>query len=566
MLAIALNPGFVMLAGALIVLAAPAAFRTPVMILSAIGALALLLAPDYGRYGAFAQIGLTMAPLALDALNYLFGLAFIVATMLIAIYASGRDKRYEDAAILLLAGAATSAMFVGDLVSFVAAAELAGLAATWIVFCAGERGAYRAGVRLLIWQGIEGLLLLAGVAFVISDGLRTEFGQMDARTIGGALFLGGLAIRVGAPLAHVWLKDVVPRASPAGAVALAVFPALVGVYGLARAFPGEPALIYGALGMMAIGAAFACAEDDLRRAMTYSLQAQLGVAIASIGLASPAGLAGGAAHAFTTTFAYLLVFMALGVFVRRYGSASAAALQGAAQTAPATTALLAIGALAAVTAPGLSGYVSFAVAREAARGDVPWLAPVFVAVAALAAAHTLMRPFLVIFTPPRRPLPAPPRAPVFSMLLAMTIAAFLCLMIGVAPAWLYALTPPGPIVFWPFTLSAVTMQVSALFGAAAAYMAVRAVGLAPGERAMRIMDVDALYRGPFAGIGRWTGVVMLRLYGVWQTMSGAGAGRIGRAFAAFARAGDRPYRDAWGGAAGFAAIVMVLALIAVAQL
>jgi len=566
MFAIALNPGFVMLAGALIVLAAPAALRAPVMILSAIGALGLLLAPDYGRYGAFAQIGLTMAPLALDALNYLFGLAFIVATILIAIYASGRDKRYEDTAILLLAGAATSAMFVGDLVSFVAAAELAGLAATWIVFCASEQGAHRAGVRLLIWQGLEGLLLLAGVAFIISDGLHTEFARMDARTIGGALFLGGLAIRVGAPFAHVWLKDVTPRASPAGAVALAVFPALVGVYGLARAFSGEPLLIYGALGMMAIGAAFACAEDDLRRAMTYSLLAQLGVAIASIGLASPAGLAGGAAHAFTTIFAYALVFMALGVFARRYGSASAEVLQGAARSAPATTALFTVGALTAVAAPGLAGFVSFAVVREAARGDLPWLAPVIVAVAAAASAHTLMRPFLAIFTPPRRPMPQPPRAPVFSMLLAMALAAFMCLMIGLAPGWLYALTPPSPIAFWPFAPGVVAAQIATLAGGAAAYITLRSLGLAPKERALRLLDVDALYRGPFAGAGRWTGVVMLRLYGAWQSISGAGAARLGRAFAAFARAGDRPYGDSWGGAVGFAALALVLALIAGAKL
>lgn len=565
MFEIALNPGFVLLAGAILVLAAPAMARGPIMIFSALGALGLLLAPDYGRYGAFAQIGLTMAPLALDALNYLFGLAFIGLAVLLAIYASARVHRLEDTALMLLAGAATSALFVGDLVSFVAAAELAGLAAAWIVFCAPGKPASAAGVRLLIWQGLEGLLLLAGVAFLISDGLRSDFGRIDARTIGGTLFLGGLAIRVGAPLAHVWLKDVTARASPVGAAAIAIYPALIGVYALARAFPGEPALIYGAAGMMAVGALGACAADDLRASAAYSLTAQLGIAIAAIGLGAPIAIGAGAAHAFAITFAHGLLFMVLGVFVRRAGTASAAQLSGAAAQAPVSTALLVIGCLAAGLAPGFAPYLSASLAAEAAAAT-PWLVWAMTGAIVLGAAHTGVRPWRALLGRRAHGAPTLGRTPVFSMLLAAALAAFLSLAVGLAPAWLYTLAPPAGLAFNPFAASVLAPHLALIATAAAGWLALRALRFAPAETQLRLLDVDALYRGPVAGVGRWTGVMLLRLYGVWQALSAAAGRRIGAGLRAFAQAGDKPYESPWLAPAGLCAVLVLLLSISATRL
>ena len=81
-----------------------------------------------------------------------------------------RRNRFEDSAFLLLAGGAVSALFVGDLVSFVAAAELAALAMAGVVFASTAEGAGASGVRLLIWFGLEGLLFLVGAALHLSAG------------------------------------------------------------------------------------------------------------------------------------------------------------------------------------------------------------------------------------------------------------------------------------------------------------------------------------------------------------------------------------------------------------
>ncbi len=558
MLQIALNPGFVLLIGGVLVFAAPSNLRAGLMTLSAIGALGLLLAPDFGRYGAFAQIGLTMAPLALDSLNYLFGIAFIGLAILISIYASAQRDRFENAATMLLMGAATSALFVGDLVSFVAAAELAGLAAAWIVFCSSAPNSSAAGVRLLLWHGLEGLLLLAGVAFQLSDGLRSAFGAIDARTIGGALFLSGLAIRVGAPLAHVWLKDAVAHASPAGAVAIAVYGPLVGVYALSRGFPGEASLLYIGLAMMAIGAVFACAADDLRAAASYSFLAQIGVTVAAIGVGTPASTGAAAMHAFAIAFSYALVLMALGIVARKFGGVRASALSGVLAAAPITSVLLALGCAAAAPFPGTAAFVSYSLLMNAAAPGSPLAWGLF-ATAGLAAAHTGVRPVLALAGPRRAPLQA--HAGIFPMALASALCGFLIVAIGVTPAWLYALAPTAPQGAAPYV--GASARISALAASAAVYAALDLLRLTPRGALARLLDVDALYRGPLAASGRWLGVMLLRLYGVWQTLSGALAARAGAAMTAFARLGDQPYAGSWTGAVAIFAIAAILAALSI---
>ncbi len=558
MLSIALNPGFVLLIGALLAAVAPARFRPPLMTLAALGALALLLAPDFGRYDAFAQIGLMMVPLTLDELNQTFGLAFIGISILLAMYGSGRRARFEDVALLLLAGAATTALFVGDLVSFVAALSLAGLSAVWIVFAADTAGARAAGARLLIWLGLESLLLLAGVAFLLSDGLRNEFGAMDSRGIGGALFLGGLAIRVGAPFAHVWLRDCASEASPVGAAAIALFPALLGLYGLARAFPNELALVYVGIGMVGVGALFALAQDDLRSAAAYSFTAQLGLAVAAVGLGSPQALAGVAAYAFGLAFAFALVFLALGVLRVRFGASRASMMHGALDAAPISVALALTGAAAAALTPGFAPYAGFALMREAAfAGPLPWLGPAFGAGAALAFLHLLVRPAMILGAPPRGPEPA--RAPAFMGLLACAVAAFILLASGLAPGWLYGLAPFAPASFAPFAPERLGPHLAALGAAGAVYCAVLWARLAPTDRAVRVADIDALYGGPLMGAGRWLGVVLLRLYGAWRALSVLVGAQASKALVAFAQRGDLPYRDQAAG--GLALLGLALFLI-----
>jgi multicomponent Na+:H+ antiporter subunit D len=145
------------------------------------------------------------------------------------------------------------------------------------------------------------------------------------------------------------------------------------------------------------------------------------------------------------------------------------------------------------------------------------------------------------------------------MLLAIALASFFCLSVGMAPGWLYGLLP-SELAFRPYEIERAAPQLELLGAAGAAYLALRAVRLTASERTLRLLDVDAIYRGPAAGAGRWVGVVLLRLYGSWQTQWERFSNAAGLAIANAIRLCDRPYRGSAWSAAQFAAIAAAIAI------
>ncbi len=556
---ITLNPGFVCILAALMVLASPRIARAPIMAASAVAALWLMLDSEFGAAAAIAQMGVPTVQLNLDALNRIFGIAMLIALIIIAMASSARRNRSEDAAILLLAGGAVSALFVGDLLLFAGGASLAGLAAAWLVFASPMPNSAQSGVRLLIWQGLEGLLFLVGVAFHLSGGAAgSVVGQLDANTIGGGFILAALLIRAGAPLAHVWLKDAIAHASPVGAPALSVFSSMLGVYALARWFPAVELLIYVGMGMIVIGLAYAMAEDDARRVAASGLTAQTGVCVALIGLGSPLAMAAAEGHAFTTIFAFCALQISLGAILGKRGRVQISAFEGVSRAMPLTATMLLIGGLAAAGAPLFASYTTIAIALEAmAQWELQWAWTLIASVPAGLFATVCLRLSLAAFdgVAVRTPIAEAP----FPMLLGAALAAFFCFSVGVAPTWLYGLLPTT-LEFAPFAIDRLAPHLALMGGAGVTLIAVRAFKLAPAERDVHLRDVDALYRGPLAGAGRWLGVVMLRLYGAAQSFAERQAAAAGRLVMRGVRACDRPYRGGAGGLIQFAAFVTVTAV------
>ncbi|MES1156196.1 MAG: proton-conducting transporter membrane subunit [Alphaproteobacteria bacterium] len=561
MLAITLNPGFVLILCALLLFVTPAQFRLPMIVAACAGALFLLLDRNFGAAGAVAQFGLPVVLLNLDALNQVFGIAFITATLLIAIYASARRHPFEDSAILLLAGGAVSALFVGDLISLVAAAELAGLAAVWTVFASPLRHSSESGARLMIWCGLEGLLFLIGVAFHLSaGGANGMAAHLDVRSPGGGFIFAALLIRAGAPGAHVWLKDTLSHASSAGAAAIAALSPMLGVYGLARLFPGVPLLLPIGEAMMVLGAFLAVGEDDLRRAGAYALTAQIGLCVALLGVASPLAQADVSAHAFATVFAVLLATMTQGMLLMRAGETRLSAAAGLARRMPATTAFMLIGGLAVVGAPFLAPYASLTLAAEASnRWETRWLWVLIYGVAGALAAPLVWRVIGNAFR--RADKAGGMREAPFLTLLGAGLAAFFCVAIGLAPGWLYHLTPATTLDFDPYALDRMAAQLELLGSAGAVFCLIALLRLTPVERAVRQLDLDALYRGPLVDGGRWVGGAALRLYDVWRGLWLKGWARVGALTGLWARACDQPYRLRLASIAHFATIAALLAII-----
>ncbi len=557
MLSVALNPGFVPMLAALLALASPRGARAPVMAGAAITALWLVLDYEFGAPAAMAQMGLPVVLLSLDALNRIFGIGLSIALVAIALHSSARRNRYEDAAILLLAGGSVSALFVGDLVSFVASAALAGLASAWVVLASSVPGANRSGVRLLVWQGLEGLLFLVGVALHLTSGAASSiFARMDVRQLGDACIFAALLIRSAAPFAHVWFKDVVAHASPTGAAALTAFTSMLGVYALARLFPAEPLLIPIGAAMIVLGAFYTAAEDDLRRAGAYAMIAQTGVCLTLIGIGSPLAISAAEGHAFAAILAFVALQLSFGAIHERIGDVRLSQLAGVAGSMPVSTALAVASALAVSAAPGFAMHATqTAVLSSAAVWDFRWVWLLIGALPGVMFAALAVRPYLAMRRPPPKRA-AFAEAP-FSMLLGAGLAVFFCIAVGVAPHWLYSLLPTEA-AFDPFALDALSERLQVLGAAGTGVLALRVLKLAPEHGRRDVLDIDSFYRGPVAASARWAGVLLLRIYGAAQ----AGFEHALRALQARIERGvasmDQPYRAFGPGAAQALGICLVL--------
>ena len=108
----------------------------------------------------------------------------------------------------------------------------------------------------------------------------------------------------------------------------------------------------------------------------------------------------------------------------------------------------------------------------------------------------------------------------FNMLLAMGMAAFLCIAVGL-PAllpglgyqWLYGLLP-YPIEaagYQPFTLDHILTQMQLLVLATFAFILLQRLRLYPAEKPGVILDTDWLYRKAGYGAVRWIDTVWAKL-------------------------------------------------------
>jgi multicomponent Na+:H+ antiporter subunit D len=89
-----------------------------------------------------------------------------------------------------------------------------------------------------------------------------------------------------------------------------------------------------------------------------------------------------------------------------------------------------------------------------------------------------------------------------NMLIAMGLAAFMCIAIGVAPGPLYALLP-YPVEYAPYTASHVLAQLQLLMFSALAFSVLMWTRIYPPELRSVNLDFDWLYRGPGKRLALW---------------------------------------------------------------
>ena len=395
---------------------------------------------DIGVHLTGSLAGLELTMVRVHDYTAPFALVFHIAAALNVIYGMHEKCRITPTAGLAYAGAAIAALFAGDFITLFIYWELTAFTSVILILIGGSARAEAAAMRYLLMQVGSGVILLSGAVLLWREMGAIAIAPLDPATPAGLLILVALGIKAAFPLVSDWLQDAYPEASPVGTVMLSAFTTKLAIYMLAVCFAGFTPLIYIGAIMAVVTTFFALIENDMRRALAYSLNGQLGIMVTAIGIGSSLAMAGAVMHAFASTIYQGLLFMGMGAVLYRTGTAKASELGGLGKHMPITASFMAIGAASIASVPLFSGFATKSLTLgAAAKGgyELIWLALLFASVGALL--HSGLRLGYHVFIRENDEMRAA-EAPI-NMLLAMALAAALCVGIGVNPAPLYALLP-----------------------------------------------------------------------------------------------------------------------------
>ncbi len=538
-----LPPGIVMMLGALLLpILAKFSKQGP-----AVGALVLSLISftifcftPAGNYGNIELFGNTLNMVRIDSLSRIFGIIFHLAAVMASIYALHVDDTKQHVAAMIYAGGAIAASCAGDLVTLFVFWELTAVSSVVLVWASGGTQAFKAGMRYLIIQVISGVLLLSGAVLEFSehgsltfDAFANEGGSILTLSTGAQLILLAFGIKAAFPLLHNWLQDAYPQATATGTVFLSAFTTKLAIYALARGFAGTEELIWIGCAMTLFPIVFAVIENDLRRVLAYSLNNQLGFMVVGIGIGTELAINGAAAHAFCHIIYKALLFMSMGAVLHRVGTTKATELGGLHKSMPWTTGFCLIGAGSISGFPLLSGFVSKSMIISAAGEEhMFWVWIVLLIASAGVMEHSGIKiPFFAFFAHDsgKRVKEAP-----LNMLIAMGMAATLCIGLGVFYWYLYALLPSQPMIhhdghaepYKPYTAPHVVMQLQLLMFAVLAFVFLMKTKLYPAEERSTNLDTDWIYRRFIPTGLEGLGKIYHKLDAVWRSIAVAGIGGL----------------------------------------
>ncbi|MES0327020.1 MAG: Na(+)/H(+) antiporter subunit D, partial [Gammaproteobacteria bacterium] len=481
--------------GALIAAFTRGVLRNVIMIaIPVVSGLHLWMVPE-GIHLQFAFLDYQLITYRADKLSLMFGYVFHIAAFIGIIYSLHVRDTMQQVAAMLYAGSGLGAVFAGDLLSLFVFWELLAFTSVFLIWARRTQSSYDAGMRYLIIQVLSGVILLAGTLFYAAEHGSLAFGHIGLEGIAGWLIFIAFGIKCAFPFAHNWLTDAYPEATVTGTVFLSAFTTKVAVYALARGYPGTELLVYIGAAMTCFPIFFAVIENDLRKVLAYSLINQVGFMVVGIGIGTALAINGAVSHAFNDVIFKGLLFMSMGAVLHMTGRINGSDLGGLYKTMPKTTVLCIVGAASISAFPLFSGFVSKSMVMSAALQegyDWIWLMLLFASAGVFHHAGIKI-PYFAFFAHDSGIRASDPPN---NMLLAMFIAAVLCIAIGVYPSALYSLLPYDT-GYNPYDATHVLAQTQLLFFSALAFVWLNLKGMYPPELRSTNLDFDWLYRRAF---------------------------------------------------------------------
>ena len=495
--------------GALIVLFTRGTLRSVIMLaIPLVSGLHLWMVPE-GIHLQFAFLDYQLITYRADKLSLLFGYVFHIAAFIGIVYSLHVRDTMQQVAAMMYAGSGLGAVFAGDLLTLFVFWELLAFTSVFLIWASRTKRSYDAGMRYLIIQVLSGVILLIGTLFYAQENGSLAFDYIGLDSIAGWLIFIAIGIKCAFPFAHNWLTDAYPEATVTGTVFLSAFTTKVAVYAFARAYPGTELLIYIGAAMTCFPIFFAVIENDLRRVLAYSLINQVGFMVVGIGIGTALAINGAVSHAFNDVIFKGLLFMSMGAVLHMTGKMNGSDLGGLYKTMPKTTVLCIVGAASISAFPLFSGFVSKSMVMSAALNnghDIIWLMLLFASAGVFHHAGIKI-PYFAFFAHDSGIRASDPPN---NMLLAMFIAAVLCIAIGVYPSALYSLLPYDT-GYNPYDATHVLAQTQLLFFSALAFVWLNLKGLYPPELRSTNLDFEWVYR-------RAVPSVLQRVFSViWKT-------------------------------------------------
>lgn len=491
------HPGWLLLAGSLLVPLLRGVVRQAYLLVLAGLALILVVTMDPGTYARVEFLGYELVFGRVDKLSLAFAWIFAMFGFLGFLFSLRIPQAGHHVAALWYVGTSLGITFAGDYLTLFIWWELQALSSVFLIWYEGREESLWAGFRYLLVHGLSGLLLVSGILLYTGGTGDLTFDRITEGGLGPALILLAFSINAAVVPLHAWLPDAYPEATYGGAVFLSAFTTKSAVYVLTRAFPGWEILMWAGAFIALYGVVFATMEKNLRRLLSYHIISQVGYMLCGVGIGTAMAISGAVAHAFNNILYKGLLFMGAGSILHMTGERRLSNMGGLYRHMPWTFVFYLVGALSISGFPLFNGFVSKSLVITAAA---ELHNPIIWTMLTMATTGTFLsvglKPLYMAFFWRDSGLKAqdPPK----NMWLAMAGASLLCIFIGIYPDSLYRLMP-FPVDYEPYTATHVVWSLEQLLFTMVAFFLIFRVTEKDLKPSLNL-DVDWFYRIPIRAL------------------------------------------------------------------
>jgi multicomponent K+:H+ antiporter subunit A len=412
-------------------------------------------------------LGLNLS-LRLDGLGFLFALLILGIGLLVILYARYYLAKKEPmgrffAFLLLFMGAMLGVVLSENLLLMLMFWELTSLSSFLLIGFWGERSDARKGARMaLAVTGGGGLALFAGILLIGHIAGSFELSQVLAAgyairahelyPLALVLVLLGVFTKSAQFPFHFWLPHAMAAPTPVSAYLHSATMVKAGVFLLARLYPalaGSEWWFYlvsiTGLVTLLVGAGMALFQHDLKGLLAYSTISHLGLITLLFGLDTRLAAVAAVFHIINHATFKASLFMAAGIIDHETGSRDMRRINGMWKYMPHTAVLAMVAASAMAGVPLLNGFLSKEMffsetLNQHLLGSFNWVIPAAATLAGVfSVAYSLRFIHDVFFNGEPINLPHyPPHEPPRYMKVPVEILVFLCLLVGILPAYTVA--------------------------------------------------------------------------------------------------------------------------------